>query len=440
MTIKELRTRLGELQTKIDGMEQAAKAENRKITKDEFEELRKLTDEQSEVLDQIELAKKIEANRKKVEQPDDEQPEATSIEVTGDNRSERPMPLGELLIEVRNATTSGILSERLRIHEHEQRAVLGMSEGIPSDGGFLVGTQESEKFIDRSIATGKLAPLCSTTEVGAGKNSVTFNGFDETSRADSTTTAFYRNAGVRGYWVNEGDSITASQVKFRRITMPLEKVAVLYYATDEELEDAIALESRVRPKVTNEFGFLIDDAIINGTGAGRPLGILAASCLVSVTKETGQAADTVVFENVSKMRIRALDYANSVWLANIEVSPQLEKLSIPVGTGGIPVYIPGGSIANQPNTVLYGRPLMFIEQAAALGDAGDLILANFQGYELIRKGQVKEASSIHVQFLTAQTAFRFIMRLNGQPSLASAISPYKGNATKSDFVVIAARA
>lgn len=438
MKLKELRTKAGDLQTKIDGLEKAA--EGRAMTDEEYGELRSLSEELSGVLDQIEVAQTVEANRERVETPQEEERDAEHIEVTGDERSERPMSLGELLIEVRSSVVSGMVSERLRIHEHEQRAVLGMSEGIPSDGGFLVGTQESAKFIDRSIASGKLGPLCQTTEVGPGKDGAVWNGFDEPSRADSTTTASYRNAGVRGYWMNEGGAFVASQIKLRRIKVDLEKIGVLYYATSEELEDAVALESRVRPKVTNEFGFLIDDALINGDGAGKPLGLLAAAGTVSVAKETGQSADTVLFENVSKMRIRALDWMNSVWLANIEVSPQLEKMVIVGGTASTPVFIPGGSLANQPEDKLYGRPIIFVEQAAALGDTGDIILANFQGYELIRKGQVKEASSIHVQFLTDQTAFRFIMRINGQPSLDSAIAPYKGNVSKTDFVILAARA
>jgi HK97 family phage major capsid protein len=58
------------------------------------------------------------------------------------------------------------------------------------------------------------------------------------------------------------------------------------------LQDAAALEGVVRSGFTSEFGFLLDDAIINGTGAGQPLGILNAGCLVQVSKETGQKAAT----------------------------------------------------------------------------------------------------------------------------------------------------
>ena len=41
-------------------------------------------------------------------------------------------------------------------------------------------------------------------------------------------------------------------------------------------------------------GYFEDVAFISGTGAGQPLGILNAPALVTVSKETGQAADTIV--------------------------------------------------------------------------------------------------------------------------------------------------
>jgi hypothetical protein len=44
----------------------------------------------------------------------------------------------------------------------------------------------------------------------------------------------------------------------------------------------------------------VDDAIVNWTGAGMPLGLLASGngSLVSVGKESGQAANTIVAQNV----------------------------------------------------------------------------------------------------------------------------------------------
>lgn len=52
---------------------------------------------------------------------------------------------------------------------------------------------------------------------------------------------------------------------------------------------------------SEEFGFKVDDAIINGTGAGMPVGILNSKALVTVPKEPGQAAGTITVQNIVNM-------------------------------------------------------------------------------------------------------------------------------------------
>ena len=44
------------------------------------------------------------------------------------------------------------------------------------------------------------------------------------------------------------------------------------------------------------------------------------------------------------------------------------------------------------------------------------------------------------QFLTDETVFRFVYRCDGQPAIASALTPYKGTGnTLSPFVALATR-
>jgi len=111
-----------------------------------------------------------------------------------------------------------------------------------------------------------------------------------------------------------------------------------------------------------------------------------------------------------------------------------------VGTGGMPVFIPGGTLANAPFGMLLGRPITPIEQCDALGTVGDIMLADFREYLLIEKGGMQTASSVHVRFIYGENTFRFTMRNNGQPLPKSAVTPYKGSATISPFVALATRA
>ena len=317
-------------------------------------------------------------------------------------------------------------------------AATGLGETTASDGGFLVQSDFSSALLQDVFQTGILASKCRRMQISGNANSIKINGVDETSRAST------RSGGIVGYWKDEAALKVASKPKFRQIELNLKKLIGLCYATDELLADATALEAFIRQAFVAEFGFLLDDAIINGTGSGQPLGILNAGSLVSVAKEAGQGAATIVAENIMKMRSRifASSRQNSVWVVNQNVEPQLHSMSLAVGTGGVPVYMPAGGLSNLPYDTLYGRPVIPIEQCATLGTVGDIILCDFQnGYILAEKGGIQADMSIHVQFLYDESVFRFVMRVDGQPVRASALTPYKGGAsdTQSHFVALATR-
>ena len=316
-------------------------------------------------------------------------------------------------------------------------AASGLNETTPSEGGFLVQQDFAQELLQDVISTGILAPKCRRVTISGNANSTKINGIDETSRVSS------RYGGIVSYWEGEADKFTGVKPKFRQIEMSLKKLTGLCYATDENLADASQLEGIIRDSFNGEFGFQIDDGIINGNGAGQFLGILNAGCLVSVTKETGQKAATIVAENVIKMssRIFASSYQNAVWYVNQNTLPQLYTMSIAVGTGGQLVFVPPGGLSNSPYGTLLGRPVVPIEQCATLGTVGDIILADLsKGYILAEKGGIQSAVSIHVRFEYAESVFRFILRMDGQPVRASVLTPYKGgSSTQSHFIALESR-
>ena len=350
--------------------------------------------------------------------------------------------LGEQLQAVHNtARNPGQPDQRLfRINEHalgvERMAATGASEAIGFDGGFAVQEDFIPGLLDRVFAGSQVAQFCDTRQIGAGFNGVTYNVIDETSRATGS-----RGGGVQAYWIGEGGTLTASRPKLARKTLGLGKLAALFYATDELLQDAVALESWTGAEMEDEMSFLLDDAIISGTGAGIPEGVLNAAALVSVTKETGQTAATFNAENVKKMwaAMSARSLRNAAWYVNQEVWPQIFELHQVIGTGGVPLFIPAGGLTDNPAGTIMGRPIRPIEQASALGTVGDVIFADMSRYMLIRKGGVSRAISMHVQFLTDETAFRWILRINGRSKVLSALTPYKGSQTTSPFVALATR-
>jgi HK97 family phage major capsid protein len=141
-------------------------------------------------------------------------------------------------------------------------------------------------------------------------------------------------------------------------------------------------------------------------------------------------------------RIFAQSRPNAVWLINQNIEPQLFTMSLAVGTGGIPIYMPAGGLSGQPYGTLFGRPVIAIEQAATLGTVGDILFVDLPGgYILAEKGGIQSDMSIHVRFVYDESIFRFVMRIDGQPVRASALIPYKGGASynQSHFVALETR-
>lgn len=131
---------------------------------------------------------------------------------------------------------------------------------------------------------------------------------------------------------------------------------------------------------------------------------------------------------------------NAVWLINQALFPQLFKMSITIGTGGAPVYLPPGGASSSPYGSLFGRPVIPVEYCAAPGTVGDILLVDLSQYQGIDKGGLQTATSMHVRFIYGEMTYRFTFRFDGQPMWKSALTPFKGSDTLTPFVALAARA
>lgn len=335
----------------------------------------------------------------------------------------RQAALGEFAIAVMHAMSGTGADPRLFA------AATGMGTAVPSDGGYAVPSELAPGIERNMFAGGELLSRVDARTI-TGDN-MAYNVINETSRAST------RSGGVLGYWVDQGTAPTASSPKLARVELKLRKVAALGYMTDELVSDAAALGGELESQFADELIFQVEDAITEGTGAGQPLGYLNAPCLVSVDKESGQAAATINTFNLSKMwaRMAPRDKANAVWLINGDCGPQLDMLSIPAGAGALEprfvTYSPAGVM------LIKGRPVIETEYNATLGTVGDIVLMNPMKYRLIRKGGVEQASSIHFLFSTFQSTFRAFYRCDGQMMPRAAVTPFKGGSTKTLSPVVA---
>jgi HK97 family phage major capsid protein len=393
--------------------------------------LGKMTDAQTRLADE-ERAEKVDADFSR---------SATPEAPGGEIDEEKKTSLGQYLRAVAGAFGAGTMTRSESRSILETRVPSGMSEAVPSDGGFLVGQQQGATLASKIWDSGNLLGACKRVPISGPFDGIKYNYIDETSRADGS-----RSGSVLAYWKNEAAATTASKPKIGESTMNLEKLFALCYVTSELLQDSTGLEAMVMEEFNKEMKFKLLDALFNGTGAGQPLGILNAPALVQVAKETGQSARTINFENIVGMYAQLFsgaNYSSTRWAMNRSCIPQIMSLAIKVGTAGYPLYIPGNSLAGTPNGTLLGVPIEFVEQAQTLGTAGDIYLGDFGQYMIIDKAGVQTASSMHVNFLTDEMAYRFTMRVNGQPTWKNSVTPFKDASTSkkvSPFIALAVRA
>lgn len=307
------------------------------------------------------------------------------------------------------------------------------SSTVPSEGGFLIPETLRSEMLAVSLETAIVRPRARVIPMETLR--VPFPAIDATSNVSSVY------GGVVGYWTEEGAALTASQASFSRVVLDAKKLTAYTEVPNELISDsAVSFQAFIDQIFPEALGFYEDDAFLNGSGVGEPLGVFNAAAAVEVAKESGQAADTIVWENIVKAYARMLpqSHGRAVWVCSIDTFPELATMALSVGTGGSAIWLNNG-VQGPPMTIL-GRPVIFTEKAPVLGDAGDINLVDF-GFYLIGDRQVMSAmSSPHFKFQNDQTAYRIIERVDGRPWLQSAITPKNNGSTLSPFVKIAARA
>lgn len=307
-------------------------------------------------------------------------------------------------------------------------------EGVGEDGGFAVPPDFRTTIIQK--VTGEESLLSRTDQMTTSSNSITLP-VDE-------TTPWQTSGGIQAYWEREGGQKQQSKPQLGELTVKAHKVIALVPMTDELLEDAPAMAAYVNRKAPEKIDYKVSEAILKGTGVGQPLGILSSPGTIIVPGEGSQTADTLNFDNVTKMyyRMNAASRRRGVWLINGDAEEQLARMVFPgQGAGAAqPVFMPAGGLSAQPYATLFGRPIIPMEIMPALGDAGDIVFADLSQYmTLVKGGGVKQDVSIHLFFDYDITAFRFVLRIGGQPWWNAPITSLNG-ATKGFFVKLGARA
>ena len=321
------------------------------------------------------------------------------------------------------------LQTKMHNWEMERKTPSGMFELSDPDGGLLVPPQFSNTIYERMVATNDLLRLINPQPTGS--NVVKRRAIKEDSRVDGQ-----RGGGILGYWENEADQYQKSKTQFRPVEYNIYKLTVFSFVTDEEMMDAnISIDDFIGKLAAKEINYKINDAIINGTGAGQPLGILNSNSKITQAAVSGQGAGTIVAANILSMRSRVIagQRGSLVWLYGQDSEPQLFSMFQSTGTAaGVLFFTPN----QDGNLNFFGKPALVIEQAKTLGTAGDIIAFATDGYAASVRGGLQSFMSIHLRFDFDETALKWRFRMGGRPWDDSAMTLANGSTTVSSIVVL----
>ena len=307
----------------------------------------------------------------------------------------------------------------------------------PSAGGFLIPEIMRSELLQ--LALEESIVRSRATVIPMSTLRVPIPTVDDTSHV---STLF---GGVQFYWAEESASLTESQAKFGKVVLDAKKLTGFFKVPNELLADAPAFAGWFDTRIPAGLAWSEDVAFMTETGAGTPQGFINSPASVQVTKESGQAASTILWENILNMYMRMLPTSlkNAVWIASIDSFKEIMTMALSVGTGGNGVMVgnfPGMAGSDAPPVNILGRPVLFTEKVPQLGTTGDINFVDLSYYLIGDRQAVEVAASDQAFFQNDQTAYRIIERVDGRPWLQTALTPHNGSSnTLSAFVQLATR-
>jgi HK97 family phage major capsid protein len=332
-----------------------------------------------------------------------------------------------------NRTWAGMFNQGrpLEVNEEEIRAFrASMVEGVGSSGGFSVPEPLAAQWLDDSIEGEIIRPLATVWPMESATRKVA--GWDA---ANQSSTLF---GGFAMEFIAEEGPGTKQTGKLRMIQLTAHKGGIFVDISNELREDGQGFEAQLDRAIRTSIGYGLDQYFINGTGAGQPLGLRNDPAKITVAKESGQKADSLVYESLCKMfaRMYPAGRQRAIFLANSDTIPQLLQLSMAIGTSGS--QIPVMTESNGQFKIL-GRPVVFTSHMPTLGDADDLMFVDLSQYAIGIRREMRLEKSNLPGWTNDLMSYRALLRFDGQGTWNAAITPRNGS-TLSWCVGLAERA
>jgi len=348
--------------------------------------------------------------------------------------------LGEYLVSVYNFSRHGQRDKRLKAWSDpdEPGTPLRQSDGwdtgkgqkdlvesVGASGGFLVPVEQGTEVY--FIKPPETIVRQRATILPMRRRTLRFPTLDQTG---TTANQPHWWGGVLAKWTEEAASKTETEPTFRQLVLTAHKMVCYTEAGDELLEDsAVSLEALLSGAFQGTINWYEEEAFINGTGAGQPLGVIGAPATITVNRA---GAGAIALADVVDM-LESFQGVNPVWFASRQA---LSNLMLMNGPALNPSYVFMPSARDAMPHTLFGYPLIFSEHCPVLGTAGDLILADWSKYLIGDRKSITIDSSKHYRFQNDITAWRAVHRVDGRPWLSAPLTYSDGTTQVSPFVIL----
>jgi len=409
---------------------------NKAATAEDKEKLDRMFERMAEVNSDLEKYAKLTESKTAVAQYSDRQ----GYDPKTPNQAEFKN-LGEFLQAVYVASFKGMLHPGLKIHSDPNEPDTGKAlnngwleakdlvEAIGASGGYLVPNEQSTQLL--AVPGTPNVVRQRATVIPMRSRAIQFPVLDQTGTTSGQPNWF---GGMIAQWTEEATEKNESEPSFRQKLLVAYKLAIYTEASDELLGDSIiSLEALLSSLFQQTTDWYEEEAFINGTGAGQPLGVVNAAALNAPTLVVApQAANAVSVTDFANM-LEAFMGVDPVWMISRQWMNNIIEIAGPAAN---PSYVFIDNVRESIPQFLFGYPIVWSEHMPLPGVTGSILLADWSKYLIGDRQATTIDASKHYQFRRDVTAWRSVHRVGGNPWMSAPFTYSDGSTQVSPFVVL----
>ena len=287
----------------------------------------------------------------------------------------------------------------MRNKKNPYEAINALQIGTDSEGGYLVPDEYESTLIEKLHDENIIRQYATVIKSSNGDKKIpVVAGYGEAT------------------WTDEEAAYTESDDSFGVITLGAHKLTSIIKVSEELLNDSVFdLEQYISKEFVRRMAAAEENAFINGTGTGRPTGILQTA----ETGKTTAAAAAITADEVIDLyhSLRSPYRKNAVFIANDSTVKAIRQLK---DSNGMYLWQPGLK-EGQPDTLIGNRIISSAympdigagKKPILFGDISYYWIADRQGRTFQRLNELYAA--------TGQVGFRTFQRVDGKLTLAETV-------------------